>query len=157
MRILEKKGLKCVKCGYVHSMFAFGLAMECYNCGVSKFHGNMVEVDEVPTEDRETNVSEKNILKEALHTVDGDRGKFYGHPLDNHSNTASFWSDYIKRKYDVDVKLDARDVCMMMVLLKVSRDANRPKEDNLVDIAGYVRNAQMIEEEQKRRRPPSSE
>jgi hypothetical protein len=31
----------------------------------------------------------------------------------------------------------------MMVLLKLSRDANSPKRDNAVDIAGY---AQLMEE-----------
>lgn len=93
----------------------------------------------------------ENILKEALRIVDGDRGKFYGHPLDNHGNTAEFWAGYIERRFGVKVELNARDVCNMMVLLKISRDANRPKEDNLVDICGYARNAQMVEEEQKRR------
>jgi len=98
-------------------------------------------------------MTEKNILKEALRVVDGDRGHHYGHPLDNHGNTARFWTEYLKRKYGVEIDLEARDVCMMMVLLKVSRDANRKREDNLVDIAGYARNAQMIEEEEERRNP----
>jgi hypothetical protein len=34
-----------------------------------------------------------------------------------------------------------------MALLKISRDANRPKRDNLVDIVGYTRNIEMIDEE----------
>lgn len=96
---------------------------------------------------------EKNILEEALRIVDGDRGKFYGHPLDNHGNTAEFWAAYLERRFGVKVTLNARDVCLMQILLKVSRDANMPKEDNLVDICGYARNAQMIEEEQERRNP----
>ena len=94
----------------------------------------------------------KNILEEALRIVDGDRGKFYGHPLDNHGNTAEFWASYLKRKFGVEINLTGRDVCLMMVLLKISRDANRPKEDNLLDICGYTRNVQMIEEEEEKRR-----
>jgi hypothetical protein len=35
---------------------------------------------------------------------------------------------------------------MLMVLLKVSRDANKVNRDNLVDICGYARNAEMIED-----------
>ena len=93
----------------------------------------------------------KNILEEALRIVDGDRGKFYGHPLDNHGNTAEFWASYLKRKFGVEINLTGRDVCLMMVLLKISRDANRPKEDNLLDICGYTRNVQMIEEEEESR------
>lgn len=96
----------------------------------------------------------KNILEEALRIVDGDRGKFYGHPLDNHGNTAEFWASYLKRKFGVEINLKGRDVCLMMVLLKISRDANRPKEDNLLDICGYTRNAQMIDEERERRARP---
>ena len=86
------------------------------------------------------------VLAEAGQAVDGDRGRFYGHPADNHGNTAAFWTEYIERKYGLVVALTARDVCMLMVLLKVSRDANRPKRDNLVDICGYARNAEMIED-----------
>lgn len=39
-----------------------------------------------------------------------------------------------------------RDVSMMMILVKVARDANKPKRDNLVDIAGYARCAERLEE-----------
>jgi hypothetical protein len=92
-----------------------------------------------------------NVLQEALRVVDGDRGKFYGHPLDNHGNTADFWNAYIERRTGKNPGLGARDVCNMMVLLKISRDANMPKEDNLTDICGYARNAQMIRQEEERR------
>lgn len=89
-----------------------------------------------------------NILAEALNITNGDRQKYYGHPADNHGNTADLWSAYLGRKYGFfpALKLTSRDVCMMMVLLKVSRDANSSKRDNLVDIAGYVRNADQIEQ-----------
>lgn len=89
-----------------------------------------------------------NILAEALDITNGDRQKYYGHPADNHGNTAALWSAYLNRKYGLfpPIGLSARDVCMMMVLLKVSRDANSTKRDNLVDIAGYVRNAEQIEQ-----------
>lgn len=96
-------------------------------------------------------MTEKNILEQALEITSGDRNKFYGHPLDNHSNTAEFWSGYLFRKFGVRLALTPRDVCLMMVLLKVSRDANSEKLDNLVDIVGYTRNIEMIDEERKRR------
>jgi len=86
------------------------------------------------------------ILQEAAEVTAGDRQKFYGHPKDNHGNTAALWGAYLTRRFGAGVTLDARDVCLMMALLKISRDANRRKRDNLVDIAGYARNAEMVDE-----------
>jgi hypothetical protein len=90
----------------------------------------------------------QTILHEALEITSGERNRAYGHPRENHQNTADFWTGYLRRKYGADVPtLTARDVCLMMVLLKVSRDANCERRDNLVDIAGYARNIEMIDEE----------
>lgn len=86
------------------------------------------------------------ILEEAQKLTSGARQKSYGHPYDNHTNTANFWSEYLARKYGLSVRLTGRDVCMMMILLKISRDANKEQRDSLVDVAGYARNAEMIDE-----------
>lgn len=104
-----------------------------------------------------------NILVTAKDVTENDRQRYYGHPLDNHGSTAALWKAYLERKYGISFGLDARDVCMMMILLKVSRDANKEAVDNLVDIAGYARNAQMVEQEAAKRdvknntREPSSD
>lgn len=87
-----------------------------------------------------------NILQEAQKLTSGARQKSYGHASDNHTNTANFWSEYLLRKYGLEISLSARDVCMMQILLKISRDANKESRDNLVDMAGYARNAEMIDE-----------
>jgi hypothetical protein len=78
-----------------------------------------------------------NILEEAASIVSGARNADYGTPLDNHQRTADLWSAYL------GVTVSPRMVCMMNVLQKVSRDAHAPKRDNLVDIAGYARNAEL--------------
>lgn len=96
----------------------------------------------------------QTILEEAAEITAGDRQKFYGHPRDNHGNTAEFWTAYLKRKYGAAFALDAEDVCFFMALLKVSRQCNRPKRDNLVDIAGYIRNAEMVTEPHATPSPP---
>lgn len=89
-----------------------------------------------------------NILEKADDVTRNARQSSYGHPTDNHSNTARFWQAYMERRYGVDVNITALDVCYMMVLLKVSRLANEPTQiDSLVDIAGYARNAEMILDE----------
>jgi hypothetical protein len=88
----------------------------------------------------------KTILEEAATITSGDRQRYYGHPSDNHGNTATFWSAYLNRKYGAAFRLTVRDVALMMVLLKISRDANAQKRDNLVDICGYTRNIEQDEE-----------
>lgn len=87
----------------------------------------------------EFTLSPVSVLREAERIVDGPRRDDYGTPLANHSRTAALWSAYL------GVPITPRQVCMLNVLQKVSRDAHAPKKDNLVDIAGYVRNAQLVE------------
>ena len=82
---------------------------------------------------------EQSICAEAHRIVHGARRESYGHPRDNHSRTAALWSAYL------GVPITARQVCILNVLQKVSRDAHRPGRDHLVDIAGYAENAQLCE------------
>ena len=84
------------------------------------------------------------VLEEAASITSDDRQKTYGHPADNHGGTAAMWTAYLGKR--LNAPLTARDVCLMQVLVKVSREAHAPKRDNLVDICGYARNAEMIEE-----------
>lgn len=88
----------------------------------------------------------KNILEEANTIIHGARNKDYGHPADNHQTTADMVRAYIKRRHGADIPLTARDICHFNILQKVSRDANAPKRDSLVDIAGYAGNIEMIAE-----------
>jgi len=39
------------------------------------------------------------------------------------------------------------DVPMMMILLKVSRERHKHKDDNLADIKGYARTCEMLYED----------
>jgi hypothetical protein len=85
-----------------------------------------------------------DILEDAARLVHGDRGDAYGHPLENHECTASLWSAWLTRKLRRPVTLTAEDVCWFNILQKASREANSPKRDNLVDVAGYALNVEMI-------------
>lgn len=93
----------------------------------------------------------ENILDEANRITSGARNEAYGSPLDNHTTTATLWTEYLLRKYGNCHRLDADDVCMLNILQKISRHANAPKRDNLVDIAGYARNSEMVDVERQRR------
>lgn len=83
------------------------------------------------------------ILDKAKAVVDGPRRSDYGPPLKNHQRTAVMWSAYLSVKYP-GIRVNPRDVCLMNALQKCSRDANKPTEDNLVDIAGWARNAEIV-------------
>jgi hypothetical protein len=86
------------------------------------------------------------IVDEAATIVHGERQQVYGPPLDNHSRTAALWNAYLSTPFGVEPRrITARDVCMMNILQKISRDRFCPKRDNLVDIAGFAENAQMCE------------
>lgn len=87
------------------------------------------------------------VLEEADAVTRGDRNKDYGSPLGNHSNVAAYWRLWVERKYGIVVPFDAEDVCWMNILQKVSREGNARKRDNLVDVAGYVRNVEMVQDE----------
>ena len=77
------------------------------------------------------------VLQEAQEIIYGDREQTYGHPAKNLNAIAGLWTEYLQSKGD-PVYIDAQDVCMMMILLKVARQGNAFKRDNLVDICGYA-------------------
>lgn len=90
----------------------------------------------------------KSILLEAEEIINGDREQTYGHFSKNLENIASLWQTYINAAADEDgnIELTAKDVCMMMCLLKIAREANKHKRDNLVDLCGYAALAEKVEE-----------
>lgn len=81
----------------------------------------------------------ENCLEEAGKIVRGSREDTYGPAERNLSRIAKMWSAYLS------VPLTARQVAVMMVLLKASRDAFKPKHDNMVDICGYAYLADTID------------
>lgn len=86
-----------------------------------------------------------NILKEADGLVHGGRGVDYGHPIDDFSRTAAMWSAIL------GFPVTAEKVGLCMVAVKISRQCNAPKADNLVDGAGYFETVNMVIEERRRR------
>jgi len=84
-----------------------------------------------------------NILQTADNLVNGDRQEDYGHPIEDFSRTAKLWSA-VK-----GVEFTAEDVAMFMICVKISRQVNKPKEDNLVDLAGYAQTLQMVLDKRK--------
>ena len=74
-----------------------------------------------------------SVLDEAKDIIYGDREKTYGKPSKNLETIAVFWGEYI------GTKLSAKDVAVMMVLLKAARLRNDiTHRDSVVDICGYA-------------------
>lgn len=72
------------------------------------------------------------ILEAARKCVCGDREQDYGTPENSFSLIASLWTAYTGNAYT------AKDVAMMLALLKVARIRNGDKADSFVDLAGYA-------------------
>lgn len=83
------------------------------------------------------------VLSAADQAVNVDRQGVYGHPYENFNNIATLWKGY------KGVEFSRQDVAMMMILVKVARLKNTPGHtDSLIDIAGYVKTAELILEKE---------
>lgn len=91
----------------------------------------------------------ENILDEALRITSGDRMEKYGDPRDNFKGISKLWNAYLRVKIGDALPgpqlLNEKDVALMMTMLKIAREANAHDRDNLVDAAGYLRTASIIE------------
>lgn len=92
----------------------------------------------VPVTPAKVVTAEHQLLLDAIRTVMGERQDQYGDPEDSLQVIADYWNAYLKSKGHYDIEISSADAGMMMILLKVGREANSPKYDNLVDIAGYA-------------------
>ncbi|WP_315523979.1 DUF6378 domain-containing protein [Pseudoramibacter alactolyticus] len=74
----------------------------------------------------------EKLLDEAKRIVCGDRDRQYGKPEYDFEKIAKLWECYLI------YPISKGDVAMMMILLKVAREGEKHKHDNLVDIVGYA-------------------
>ncbi len=82
----------------------------------------------------------KALAEDAISLVYGPRNDDYGHPHDDFTRTAALWSALL------GVEITAEQAAMMMVLLKLSREMNKHKDDNSIDAHGYLIVADRIRE-----------
>lgn len=90
----------------------------------------------------------QSVLAEAQGLVHGERNKAYGHPLHDYSRTAGMVNAMLAHK--LKEPLTAEDLGMVMCCVKLSRQQNAPKRDNLVDLAGYAECVQWMIDERAR-------
>lgn len=72
------------------------------------------------------------ILEAARKCVCGEREQEYGKPENNFALVGRLWEVYTGHSYS------AKDVAMMLALLKVARIKTGVKGDSFVDLAGYA-------------------
>lgn len=90
-------------------------------------------------------MSDETILQEAQRLVHGDRQADYGHPLDDFTRTGQMWAAIL------GVPVTPEQVGLCMAAVKISRQCNRPKRDNMTDLAGYAATVDMVVSERDRR------
>lgn len=81
----------------------------------------------------------EGILDEAKRLTSTDRQIDYDHPTPNHERIAALWNTYLDIRKNPKNDITAADVATMMILLKIARNAFKPKADSIIDIAGYAR------------------
>ena len=69
----------------------------------------------------------------------------YGHPSVIYARVGRVWAALLGLP-----EIDAETVCLMLSGMKLARQTIKPKDDNLVDAAGYVECAAMCRERASR-------
>lgn len=83
----------------------------------------------------------ESVLQEAARLVEGgDRRQQYGGPFESFTDIAAGWSMVL----GMDVTPEQVSLCM--IVMKVARAKNGFHRDSIVDIAGYARCAEFIQE-----------
>lgn len=87
--------------------------------------------------EREVQVT-KSVLQEAEEIINGERRDAYGPAEESFQRIATMWSVILKRE------VTSHQVALCMIAFKICREINKPKRDNLVDIAGYTALAEKV-------------
>ncbi len=80
----------------------------------------------------------ETVLDEAARIIHGPRQADYGDPSENQANTAKMWSVIL------GTEVSARDVLKCMIAVKLCRDGQKEKRDNMVDICGWAALSDLI-------------
>lgn len=97
---------------------------------------------EKPTE----STNKLSICEEAQSLTTGERAAAYGHPIVNFTTTANLINARFGTAFTPD------EIAEIMILVKIARQVQAKKRDNMVDIAGYANCIGLIEEERERRK-----
>lgn len=74
-------------------------------------------------------------IQQAIDVVTGDRQDAYGNPKADFEGIALIWSGILNQKLQQPIR--AEEVALMMIGLKLRREAHKHKDDNIIDMHGY--------------------
>lgn len=74
-------------------------------------------------------------IQQAIDVVTGDRQESYGNPKADFEGIALIWSGILNQKLQQPIR--AEEVALMMIGLKLRREAHKHKDDNIIDMHGY--------------------
>ncbi|ANS05713.1 hypothetical protein [uncultured Mediterranean phage] len=97
------------------------------------------------------NPPKESVAQEGHRLVNGARRGDYGHPLDDFSRAGHMATGLLLDKLKPGCTITATDIPKLVILIKLSREMNHEKRDNLVDICGYAATNEMVIDEQQRR------
>lgn len=83
-------------------------------------------------------------LEEAQRLVGGERGTDYGHPFEDFSRTGKMWAAILGLP-----DVTPEQVALCMAALKISRLCQSIKRDSYVDLAGYARTLELVDEHRR--------
>lgn len=66
------------------------------------------------------------------------RQQQYGPPTQHHKDTAQLWTVLLRRKLAPGERIDASDIGLLYAADKLVREAHEPREDNRLDVCGYM-------------------
>ncbi len=91
-------------------------------------------------------VRAQDVLDKAKDLIFGARMDQWGDPRQSFGAIGSYWTEYLFSRglLPQGKMLDARDVALMLVLLKVHRASCCQEIDSLVDAAGYAALAHQV-------------
>lgn len=93
----------------------------------------------------------RNALEAAAAYINGARRSSYGHPLDDFARITGSINVFFKHKFKDGEGFCAEDWPLIMELVKISRQVECHKYDNIIDGAGYWGTLEMVVDERARR------
>lgn len=130
-----------IPCPTIWNRFPRGTAALCGFEVIEDDTPSVAEVVEKYGEDVKRRLTRADILHAAEKCVCGQRETDYGTPEDNFKTIAELWEAYLNKACTrgVNVRVEAKDVAVMMALLKIARiAAGGGKADSWIDLAGYA-------------------
>jgi hypothetical protein len=92
----------------------------------------------------ESEVNKKSICEIADNLVSSDRQSTYGHPYDNFKDIGRVWGMILNLP-----DIAPEKVGLMMAGVKIAREKFLPKRDNLIDLCGYAKTVDLIQDKKK--------